>query len=63
VLQHWVSDNEDSDKFEWESDEEEAASLNAAGASSSALASRNIDAPGPSTRVRQLENRYIHSNA
>jgi hypothetical protein len=54
VLQHWVSDSEDSDKFEWDSDEEDAVSFNAAGSGSSALASTNIDAPGPSTRVRQL---------
>ncbi|RLN17520.1 hypothetical protein C2845_PM02G40070 [Panicum miliaceum] len=48
---HWVSDSEDSDKFEWDSDEEDAVSFNAAGSGSSALASTNIDAPGPSTRV------------
>nr|CAB3497137.1 unnamed protein product [Digitaria exilis] len=41
----WVSDSDDSDKFEWDSDGEDA------GASFSALASRNIDSPGPSTRV------------
>nr|CAB3445550.1 unnamed protein product [Digitaria exilis] len=41
-----VSDSDDSDKFEWDSDGREDA-----GASSSALASRSIDAPGPSTRV------------
>ncbi|CAL4928628.1 unnamed protein product [Urochloa decumbens] len=41
---HWVSDNEDSDKFEWDSDgEEEETSFNLAGAGSSAPASRNID--------------------
>ncbi|CAL4920350.1 unnamed protein product [Urochloa decumbens] len=49
---HWVSDNEDSDKFEWDSDDDdEEVGFNAAGAGSSALASRNIDVPGPSTRV------------
>ncbi|CAN6308324.1 unnamed protein product [Urochloa humidicola] len=47
----WVSDNEDSDKFEWESDGEEEACVNSAGAGSSALASTNIDVPGPSRRV------------
>jgi hypothetical protein len=63
-LQHWVSDNEDSDGFEWESDEEEAAAaFDAAAASSSALASRNDDAPGPSTRVMQLPNPHIDGNA
>jgi len=48
---HWVSDDEDSDKFEWESDGEDAVTFNAAGSGSSALPSTNIDAPGPSTRV------------
>ncbi|RLN30182.1 DNA (cytosine-5)-methyltransferase DRM2-like [Panicum miliaceum] len=48
---HWVSDSEDSDKFEWDSDGEDAVSFNAAGFGSSAPASTNIDAPGPSTRV------------
>ncbi|CAO2147960.1 unnamed protein product [Urochloa humidicola] len=46
-----ISDSEDSDKFEWDSDGEEEACFNSAGAGSSALASTNIDVPGPSTRV------------
>jgi len=48
---HWVSDSEDSDKFEWDTDGEDAGSFNAAASGSSALASRNFDAPGPSTKV------------
>ncbi|CAL4897640.1 unnamed protein product [Urochloa decumbens] len=51
MVVHLVSDSEDSDKFEWDSDGEEGMSFNAAGAGSSAPASRNIDVPGPSTRV------------
>uniref|UniRef100_A0A0A9D9D0 UBA domain-containing protein n=1 Tax=Arundo donax TaxID=35708 RepID=A0A0A9D9D0_ARUDO len=48
----WISDSDDSDKFEWDSegDGEEAASFDAAGAGSSAPASRSIDDPGPSTQ-------------
>ncbi|KAJ1299155.1 hypothetical protein BS78_01G510300 [Paspalum vaginatum] len=48
---HWVSDSDDSDKFEWDSDGggQEAASSNAAGAS--------IDAPGPSTRVANVNGK------
>ncbi|WVZ60270.1 hypothetical protein U9M48_010317 [Paspalum notatum var. saurae] len=52
-MAHWVGDSDDSDKFEWDSDgggEEAEASFNAAGAGST-LSSRNIDAPGLSTRV------------
>ncbi|XP_062217067.1 DNA (cytosine-5)-methyltransferase DRM2-like [Phragmites australis] len=49
----WISDSDDSDKLEWgsEGDGEAAASFDAPGAGSSAPASRNIDAPGPSTQV------------
>lgn len=50
---HWVSDSDDSDKFEWDSDGggQEAASFNAAPTGSSSMSSRNIGAPGPSTWV------------
>ncbi|RLN09988.1 DNA (cytosine-5)-methyltransferase DRM2-like [Panicum miliaceum] len=51
IGKHWVSNSKDSDKFEWDSDGEDAVSFNAAGSGSSALASTNIDAPGSSTRV------------
>ncbi|KAJ1293906.1 hypothetical protein BS78_01G105200 [Paspalum vaginatum] len=52
-MAHWVDDSDDSDKFEWDSDgdgDEVEASFNAAGAGST-LSSRNIDAPGPSTKA------------
>ena len=60
MLQHWVSDSEDSDKFEWDTDGEDAGSFNAAASGSSALASRNFDAPGPSTKVRQSADPSSH---
>ncbi|CAD6238986.1 unnamed protein product [Miscanthus lutarioriparius] len=52
-MAHWVRESDGSDSFEWDSDGngEEAASFNAAGASSSAMTSTNTDVPGPSTRV------------
>jgi hypothetical protein len=61
VSQHWVSDSDGSDNFEWDSDGngEEPANFNAAGAGSSALRSTNTDAPGPSTRVIHLTDPYI----
>jgi hypothetical protein len=46
MSQDWVSDSDDSDKFEWESDGEAEPSW--------APALRNLDAPGPSTLVRQV---------
>ncbi|OQU93413.1 DNA (cytosine-5)-methyltransferase DRM2 isoform X1 [Sorghum bicolor] len=57
-MAHWVSDGDGSDSFEWDSDGngEEAGSFNTAGASSSAMASTNTDAPGPSRRVSQVAN-------
>ena len=42
MSQDWLSDSEDSDKFEWDSEP------------SSALALRNLDVAGPSTLVRQV---------
>jgi hypothetical protein len=53
VSQHWVSDSDGGDSFEWDSDGngEEAASFNAAGAGPSVLSAANTDAPGPSRRV------------
>jgi hypothetical protein len=61
VSQHWVSDGDGSDSFEWDSDGngEEAGSFNTAGASSSAMASTNTDAPGPSRRVSQVTDPYM----
>jgi hypothetical protein len=63
VSQHWVSDSDGSDNFEWDSDGngEQTVSFNAAGAGSSALAATNTDAPGPSTRVSQLTDPYIYA--
>ena len=46
MSQGLTSDSDDNDKFEWESDGEAAPS--------SAPALRNLDAPGPSTLVRQV---------
>jgi len=51
VSQDLISDSDNGDEFDWDSDgDREAMSLNAAG--SSAQASRNLDAPGPSALVR-----------
>jgi hypothetical protein len=47
MSQDWLSDNEDSDKFEWESDGEAEPS--------SAPALRNMGAAGPSTLVRRVQ--------
>ena len=46
MSQDWTSDNNDSDKFEWESDGEAEPS--------SAPTFRNLDAAGPSTLVRWI---------
>ena len=46
MSQDWLSDSDDSDKFEWEGDGEAEPS--------SAPALRNLDAAGPSTLVRQV---------
>ena len=46
MSQDWVSDDDDSDKFDWESDGEAEPSA--------APALRNLDAAGPSTLVRQV---------
>ncbi|KAL6649473.1 hypothetical protein ACP70R_013697 [Stipagrostis hirtigluma subsp. patula] len=46
VSQGSYSDSDDGDEFQWDSDGEVAGSLDGAG--SSAAASRNLDAPGPS---------------
>ena len=52
VSQDLISDSDDGDEFEWDSDgDREAISLNAAGPSAH-QASRNLDAPGSSTLVR-----------
>uniref|UniRef100_A0ACD5XWM5 Uncharacterized protein n=1 Tax=Avena sativa TaxID=4498 RepID=A0ACD5XWM5_AVESA len=51
----WLSDSDDSDKFEWESDAEAEPS--------SAPALRNLDAAGPSTLVRQGSNGWANGEA
>lgn len=51
----WVSDSDDSDKFEWESDGEAEPSW--------APALRNSDDPGPSRLVRQDSNGWANGEA
>jgi hypothetical protein len=46
MSQDWVSDSDDSDKFEWGSDSEAESSW--------APKLRKLDAPGPSMLVRQV---------
>jgi hypothetical protein len=53
MSQDWASDS-DNDKFEWDTDGEAE--------TSSAPALRNIDAPGPSTRLPQVGDRGLSLN-
>jgi hypothetical protein len=50
MSQDWLSDSDDSDKFEWESDGEASGEAEP----SSAPALRNLDAAGPSTLVHHV---------
>ena len=62
TAQGWISDSDEAEKFESDSDGEVSGNLGRAG--SPIAPSRNqLGAPGPSMLVRQLRDWYKHANA